>query len=106
MRIQLFTAVVVLAGAKTDETAAVLYGAAPRRNLVAMGWTDQDYAAGAEVPLFQRRFLQATADLRSRLGEDRFLALADRGGQMNDDEVVDLIRQTVSRFLAVPQPST
>jgi len=47
--------------------------------------------------------MRATADLRAALGDDRFVALADRGSHMNDDEVVDLVRQTVSPFLAGAQ---
>jgi len=98
LRTQLFTAVVVFAAAGADEPAALMYGAAPIDVLVPV--TDEDQGVGRGVPPQQRRFLEAVANLRARLGEERFVALADRGGHMNDDELVDLVRQTVSALLA------
>ena len=103
LRMQLFTAVVVFAAARANESAAVLYGAAPVSQVITEDWTEDDLAARSDIPPPQRRFMRATADLRAALGDDRFVALADRGSHMNDDEVVDLVRQTVSPFLAGAQ---
>jgi predicted ATPase len=96
LRMQLFPAVAIFSAARADETAALLYGAAPLGGLIPLGWTEQEVADRTDTPQGVKRFWQAVADLRSRLGEDRFLALADRGGHMNDDEVVHLLRRTVS----------
>ena len=50
-----------------------------------------------------KRLYDTSVGLRSRLGEQRFDALARRGAGMRDDELVDLVREVVAELLVVPR---
>jgi hypothetical protein len=85
----LHEAMVVLAMAHADESAAVLYGATP-------------IAKGVFVPSdnpWEQRFREEAELLRSRLGEDRFNILAARGSRMDNDQLVSFLRAEATRIL-------
>jgi hypothetical protein len=70
---------------------------------VTSGWVDASGALKPEAPPHAKRFYDLSVRLRSRLGEERFDALARRGAGMRDDELVDLVREVAAELLAVPR---
>jgi hypothetical protein len=95
--IQLHPAVSVMVRADAVETAAVIYGATP----VGKGQYYEEEVGSAP---WIGRFYQDLETLRMRLGEDRFVECTDRGSRMDDDELVDLLREEVDHLLADPPP--
>jgi predicted ATPase len=92
----LHAALVVLAMAHADESAAVLYGATPLAKGV--------YKSGEVPNQWEERFREVAGSLRSRLGEDRFNILAVRGSRMDNDQLVSLLRAEASRILSALPP--
>jgi hypothetical protein len=89
----LHPAMVVLARAGADESAAVVYGATP---LGKGTWPGGEFPDAPWVINFN----QAFEALRTRLGEDRFAVCAARGSRMDENELVSLLRAEVDRLLS------
>ena len=91
----LHPAVVVLARAGADESAAMLYGATP------MGMGSYEGGEFADAP-WVMEFDHAVESLQTRLGDERFAACAARGSRMDEDELVALLREEVAHLLSDP----
>jgi hypothetical protein len=93
----LHPAVVVLARAGADESAAMMYGATP------MGMGSYEGGEFADAP-WVVGFDQALESLRTRLGDDRFAVCAARGSRMSEEELVSLLSEEVGRLLSDLRP--